>query len=95
MKKLVLTAAIVLGFAMSTYADGIFQNNENNNNGLFGRGAVQRGADEGTPFLPTHGVAANGDANQEPELPAPLGSGAILLIGFGAAYAMSKKNKKD
>lgn len=93
MKKLVLTAAIVLGFAMSTYADGIFQNNENNNNGLFGRGATpEQNRDAVTPFLPNHGVETNGDADNQPT---PLGSGAILLIGFGAAYAISKKNKKD
>jgi hypothetical protein len=93
MKKLVLTAAIVLGFAMGTYADGVFQNSNNNNNGLFGRGEVQRITETGTPFLPTHGSDFNGDADEP--LVLPLGSGALLLIGFGAAYAMSKKNKKD
>ena len=92
MKKLVLTAAIVLGFAMSTYADGIFQNNENGNNGLFGRGvAPAQNRDAVSPFLPGHGIETNGDADVQ----TPLGSGALMLIGFGAAYALSKKNKKD
>ena len=91
MKKLVLTAALVLGFAMSTYADGIFQNNENGNNGLFGRGVTPAQTRENdSPFLPTHGNTENGDADQ-----VPLGSGALMLIGFGAAYALTKKNKKD
>ena len=25
----------------------------------------------------------------------PLGSGALLLMGFGAAYALAKRNKKE
>ena len=25
----------------------------------------------------------------------PIGSGALLLMGFGAAYAMSKRKKED
>jgi hypothetical protein len=49
--------------------------------------------DDDTPFLPGHGFNYNQDADVEPE--APLGGGALLLIGFGAAYAMSKRNKKD
>ena len=36
-----------------------------------------------------HGAEGDGDANT------PLSGGALLLIGFGAAYALSKKNKKD
>ena len=59
--------------------------------GLFGRGATPDYANgengTGAPMLPGHGQNTNQDA-------APLGSGALLLIGFGAAYAMSKKNKK-
>lgn len=35
------------------------------------------------PILPGHGF----DENQN----APLGSGVLLLIGFGAAYALRKK----
>ena len=94
MKKLVLTAAIVLGFAMSTYADGIFQNNENENNGLFGRGvATSQNREGNNPFLPGHGSDMNGDADVPTT--APLGGGALMLIGFGAAYALTKKNKKD
>ena len=59
-----------------------------NAQGLFGRGEVDEYGmrDISLPSLPNHGVNTNQDA--------PLGGGALLLIGLGAAYAMSKKNKK-
>ena len=55
--------------------------------GLFDRGPESNQNRDGlmTPGLPNH----NENTNQ----PAPLGGGALLLIGFGAAYAMSKKKK--
>ena len=94
MKKLVLTAVIVLSLVMGSYTQGYAQNNKND--GLFQRGATpeqqMRGADEGI-FLPTHGINGNWNAEHEPS--APLGSGALLLMGFGAAYAMKKRKKKD
>ena len=93
MKKLIMTIAIVLGLSMTTIADP-------NGGGLFQRGATSeqyfnnnRQTDEGCPLLPNHGGWLNWDADQEPE--APIGGGALLLIGFGAAYAMSRRNKKD
>ena len=88
MKKLALTIAIVLGLGIGAYAQG----------GLFGYGAV---SDEEyysygmsgnnrdglvMPGLPGHGETTNQEA--------PLGSGALLLIGFGAAYALKKRNQK-
>ena len=83
MKKLVLTIAIVLGLGISAFAQG----------GLFGKGETSGSSrDEGTsllgskPGFPGHG--------SEDDNPAPLGSGAFLLIGFGAAYAL-KKRKED
>jgi len=64
--------------------------------------------DEAGLYLPGdgyHGIGGNADGTDtyfddtnwdwESHLPAPLGSGALLLMGFGAAYAMSKRNKKD
>jgi hypothetical protein len=99
MKKLVLTAAILMGFVMGSYAQhSLFQNNNKDNQnqaGLFSRTQLDfnKMTDDGSPFLPNHGFNLNADADQEPE--APLGGGALLLIGFGAAYAMSKRNKKD
>ena len=91
MKKLVLTAAIILGFVMGSYAQGIYQDRKATG-GLFQRGQSElnfRDTQTDT-FLPTHLNELNGDADD-----APIGSGALLLIGFGAAYAMSKRNKKD
>ena len=76
MKKLILTAAIVLGLAMASNAQGLF-------NRGYGDGAKD---DPTMPGLPGHGQSDNQSA--------PLGGGALLLIGFGAAYAMSKKSKK-
>ena len=96
MKKLVLTAAILMGFVMGSYAQhSLFQSKEANG-GLFNRGETESDYAKYTgqaPFLPNHWVEINQDADEEPE--APLGGGALLLIGFGAAYAMSKRNKKD
>ena len=65
--------------------------------------------DEAGLYLPGdgfHGIFGNADATDtyydgtvwdwQSHLPdAPLGSGALLLIGFGAAYAMMKRKKED
>ena len=51
-----------------------------------------RGDDIGLWF-PTHNTPGNWDAEDEPEV--PLGEGALLLIGFGAAYAMTRRKKED
>ena len=91
MKKIALTIAIVLGMTFGASAQYFDANGQPQGGGLFGRGATPDYADggngTGAPMLPAHGQSTNQDA-------APLGSGALLLIGFGAAYAMSKKNKK-
>ena len=102
MKKLALTFAIVLGISLCSYAQGgglfgygeaseteesyniawySFYQDQEIDNGLFG---LLRGG--GMPGLPGHGS----DTNE----PAPLGSGALLLIGFGAAYAAAKRRKE-
>ena len=93
MKKLVLTIAIVLGMTFSASAQtGLFgDNGQPQGGGFFGRGATPEGAmnTQGSsdfPLLPIH--------NQEGNQNAPLGGGALLLIGMGAAYAMTKKNRK-
>ena len=103
MKKLALTIAIVLGLSLCTNAQmkGLFgygetdpeeetcnstwyafgQNNDYDNS-LFG---IFRGG-EVAPVMPNHDETDNIDA--------PLGGGALLLIGFGAAYALKKRSKK-
>ena len=78
MKKLALTIAIVLGMGIAASAQG----------GMFKYGEEPEQTREGslmTPGLPGHGGTGNQDA--------PLGGGALLLIGFGAAYAAAKKRK--
>ncbi len=96
MKKLVLTAAILMGFVMGSYAQhSLFEGGNQQKGGLFNRGETESDYSkyiEGqAPFFPgSHWSEANQDADE-----APLGGGALLLIGFGAAYAMSKRNKKD
>ena len=90
MKKLVLTLAVVLGMTFGASAQ-YFDANGQPQGGLFGRGATpdyaNGGNGTGAPMLPAHGQSTNQDAT-------PLGSGVLLLIGFGAAYTMSKKNRK-
>ena len=100
MKKLFLTAAILLGLAMGSFAQGLFYY-ENPNTGLFRRGSTlaNMSRDGGTFSLcfPGHNFTTNwngGSQGHDDDL-LPLGNGALLLIGFGAAYALSKKKKKD
>ena len=89
MKKLALTIAIIFGLGIGVYAQG----------GLFGYGAVSDeeyyGAGYGyndpyrtgnMPLLPGHGETDNQTA--------PLGGGALLLIGFGTAYALKKRKEQ-
>ena len=91
MKKLVITIAIILGTAFTASAQYFGDNGQPNGGGLFGRGATPENSmnaqgGSGTPLLPIHGQTENQDA--------PLGGGVFLLIGFGAVYAMTKKNRK-
>ncbi len=86
MKKTLLTIAIVLGMTLGAVA-------QKQGGGLFGKGdqrpteydefSIHR--DGSGLLLPSeHGS----DSDQT-----PLGTGALLLIGFGAAYAMKKRQK--
>ena len=93
MKKLALTIAIFLGISLSTYAQdggGMFKygefTDENDEVTWYSLGQNGMLRDGFTPGVPGHG--------QEGNQAAPLGSGALLLIGFGAAYALKKKNSK-
>lgn len=99
MKKQIMTIALVLGLGMTAFA-------QQAGGGLFNRGEIgHSGYDRNSPswaqcFLPEHGGNFNGDADLEPgpdpnDPPAPLGGGALLLVGFGAAYAMTKRKKEN
>lgn len=86
MKKLALTLAIVLGMTIGAMAQ---------NGGLFGKGP-SNGVDYEYSYRENDGGLLNlpnqhGSSSDET---APLGSGALLLIGFGAAYALKKRNEK-
>ncbi len=77
MKKAFVILSLVLGLCAGGYAQGLFNRD----------GGAQNTREDGitTPGLPGHKLPDDQNA--------PLGSGALLLIGFGAAYAMSKKKK--
>ena len=86
MKKLIMTIAIVIGLSMTTFADpnggGLFQRGATNDNGL------REGETPTMPSLPGHGSTDNEDGNS------PLGSGAVVLLGLGAAYLVGKKRNE-
>ena len=85
MKKTIITLAIILGITLGASAQ---------NGGLFGMGperresydAYDRTSNSGLLLPSSHGTGNDQDA--------PLGSGALLLIGFGAAYAMKNRKQK-
>ena len=96
MKKLALTIAIVLGMSLGVFAQGgLFQYGNVSDEDYYG--SAYWALDENNrffdregglfPTLPNHGIEENQNAT-------PLGGGALLLIGFGAAYALKKKNEK-
>ena len=86
MKRIAITLIIVLGIAMGASAQ---------NRGLFGMGpehgesygSYDRTSNGGLMLPTSHGT----NTDQEG---APLGSGALLFIGFGAAYAMKKRKQQ-
>jgi hypothetical protein len=99
MKKQIMTIALVLGLCMTALA-------QQAGGGLLNRGeSKQSSNDRNSPYwspfyLPEHGGNFNGDADVDPgpdpfNPPAPLGGGALLLVGFGAAYAMTKRKKEN
>jgi len=101
MKKLFLAATIILSLTMGSFAQGFYQNNKAMGGGLFQRGPAYDGMTrEGGTFslyLPGHNLTTNwnGESHGHDDELLPLGSGVLLLVGFGAAYALSKRRKKD
>ena len=94
MKKLLLTLAIVLGMGMTSFATN--EDYYEEGGGLFGLGSKyfdfgnRDGEDDESLLLPyQHGLDEDFDAD------APLGSGIVALIGFGAAYLVGKKRKEE
>ena len=85
-------------FMVTNDNGGLFQSG---GGGLFRRGKTYGGGmrDGGTYTLcfPGHNFTThwNGGSQGHDDNLLPLGSGALLLMGFGAAYALAKRNKKD
>ena len=86
MKKLILTTAIILGLAMTSFADpnggGLFQRGDTPNKGM----SMRESSD--LPMLPSHNLNTNQNAD------APLGTGIAILATLGAAYLVGKKRKE-
>lgn len=84
MKKIVFVFCILL----ST----LCMNAQQNDGGVFKRGNT---VTENTEMFSKCGVSRFQDRGEnDDQNTSPIGSGLSLLIGFGAAYAMYKKNKK-
>ena len=92
MKKLIITTAIILGFGLTSFADGgLFNRGNNAKNGASGYvyfNSPDRVTTEGVyPGFPIHG--------QQTDQPAPLGSGIVLLTALGAGYIVAKKRREE
>ena len=89
MKKLALTFAIILGLGIGAFAQGgLFRYGAVSDEDYYGSSYWALDENERTqgllfPELPGHGETDNMDA--------PLGGSALLLIGFGAVYALKKR----
>ena len=84
MKKLILTAAIVLSMGIGAFA-------QQGEGALLRSNATRGDRNLTTPSIP-QGFGLPGDENADP---APLGSGIAVLVGLGAAYMVAKKRKED
>jgi len=84
MKKTLLTIAIILGMTLSTFAQerGLFSVGSNYESDTYYND--REGGD-----VPVFGLP--GSHGSDEDQATPIGSGALLLIGFGAAYALRKK----
>ena len=90
MKKHLITLTIILGMAMTGFAqDGMFHraNSGDNGNAVYESKGGMFKNEPLTPGLPTHGLGTNQDA--------PLGSGIVMLLSLGAAYAVAKKRNEE
>jgi len=85
MKKSLLIIAIVLGIVLGASAQ---------NGGLFGKGP-SRNYDEDYNNNRSSGLLSLPNSHGETDdVNAPLGGGAVLLIGFSAAYALKKRRDR-
>lgn len=101
MEKLFLTIAISLMMGISVFAqqgEGALRRSKEYE--YYRKANKNYGWRDGGTFslcLPGHNFTTNwngGSQGHDDDL-LPLGSGALLLMGFGVAYAMSKRKKED
>ncbi len=86
MKKTLLTIAIVLGMTLGAVA-------QKQGGGLFGMGDQRMDNQYMDNRDVTPGALIDLPGQHGSDQDAPLGTGALLLIGFGAAYALKKRQK--
>lgn len=99
MKKMMLVLAITLGLCANAYSQYFVSIDQRYNRGLFCRGMVSDESYYGAslnhnnlfnndlPLLPYHDLVDDQSAT-------PIGSGALLLLAFGATYAVAKKRRE-
>ena len=92
MKKLIITIAIVFAVCATSFAQtqkggGLFQYGAVSDEQYYGSGYFNNDRTGFSLMLPE-------SHNSTDNFNAPLGGGALLLIGFGAAYALKKKSSK-
>ena len=98
MKKLTLTLAIVLGLAMTSFAqDFTFFGGEmyQEKGGLFNRGDDLFEYDEELLREGYDGPMIGFNHGLEDDQNGPLGSGIAMLLGMGGAYLVAKKRRED
>ena len=84
MKKTITTLSLLLALTLCATAQ--------NGGGLFLRGFTP---DETTNTREGEGlISLPGSHGSDNDVDAPLGGGIAVLLGFGAAYAMKRRNKK-
>lgn len=99
MKKTILILAIAFGLSVNAYSQYFESKNTRHGGGLFGRGWVcdesSKAHTDGQGMLNNNGLPALPDHDLEDDQTSPVGSGALLLLTFGAAYAVAKKHRKE
>ena len=91
MKKTAIIIAIMLGITLGASAQ---------NRGLFGKGPEDERGDiyfslnNRDVYYTGSDIDLPGVHGTDSDYSTPLGTGALLLIGFGAAYALKKKASK-
>ena len=82
-----MTLVILLGLTIGSFAQ---------EGGLFGKGP-SRGADNGYSYREGEGsfMGLPTKHGEDGDQGAPLGSGIVALVGFGAAYMIAKKRREE